>query len=177
MSGVNTRFERAKSRLSKTLIQISLWPWTSSRNLIYCGATQGEHQESGTYAVPCIQVRVKQLHLNLLRYFTLHPPRCLRCCGTVLSPSLATPPPHTHTQMVPCHWGVVNGGCGFMDRPHSSHPFPVSHPTVYKTSRAAWKKNFPTEEFLVDENQCLQDERVDCSSGCMRAFVWDFKGS
>ena len=111
MSGVNTRFERAKSRLSKTLIQISLWPWTSSRNLIYCGATQGEHQESGTYAVPCIQVRVKQLHLNLLRYITLHPPRCLRCCGTVLSPSLATPPPtHTHTNgpmsLRCCEWRV-----------------------------------------------------------------------
>ena len=29
----------------------------------------------------------------------------------------------------------------------------------------------------MDENQCLQDERVDCSSGCMRAFVWDFEGS
>jgi hypothetical protein len=27
------------------------------------------------------------------------------------------------------------------------------------------------------ENQCLQDEGVDCSSSCMRAFVWDSKGS
>ena len=27
------------------------------------------------------------------------------------------------------------------------------------------------------KNQCLQDEGVDFSSGCMRAFVWDFEGS
>jgi hypothetical protein len=27
------------------------------------------------------------------------------------------------------------------------------------------------------QNQCLQDEGVDCSSGCIRAFVWDFEGS
>jgi hypothetical protein len=27
------------------------------------------------------------------------------------------------------------------------------------------------------KNQCLQDERVDCSSNSMRAFVWDFEGS
>jgi hypothetical protein len=26
------------------------------------------------------------------------------------------------------------------------------------------------------KNQCLQDEGVDCSSGCMRAFMWDFEG-
>ena len=25
------------------------------------------------------------------------------------------------------------------------------------------------------ENKCMQDEGVDCSSGCMRAFVWDLK--
>ena len=25
-------------------------------------------------------------------------------------------------------------------------------------------------------NQCLQDEGVGCSSGCIRAFVWDFEG-
>ena len=27
------------------------------------------------------------------------------------------------------------------------------------------------------KNQCFQDEGIDCSSGCMRAFVWDFEGS
>ena len=27
------------------------------------------------------------------------------------------------------------------------------------------------------KNQCMQDEGVDHSLGCMRAFVWDFKGS
>ena len=27
------------------------------------------------------------------------------------------------------------------------------------------------------KNQCLQDERVDCSSHRMRAFEWEFEGS
>ena len=27
------------------------------------------------------------------------------------------------------------------------------------------------------KNQCLQDDGVDCSSGSIRAFVWDFESS
>jgi hypothetical protein len=34
------------------------------------------------------------------------------------------------------------------------------------------------DEILTNEKiQCLQDEAVDCSSHCMKAFVWDFDGS
>jgi len=33
------------------------------------------------------------------------------------------------------------------------------------------------DEILADEKSILQDEGVDCSSSCMRAFVWDFEGS
>jgi hypothetical protein len=35
------------------------------------------------------------------------------------------------------------------------------------------KKKLPKDEILEDENQCLEDEGADCSSSCMRAFVWD----
>ena len=28
---------------------------------------------------------------------------------------------------------------------------------------------------MADENQCLKDEEVDCSSHHMRAIVWDLK--
>ena len=36
----------------------------------------------------------------------------------------------------PCHWGVVNGGCDFVGRPHISHSFTTPHPMVYETSQA-----------------------------------------
>ena len=63
-----------------------------------------------------------------------------------------------------------------MGRPQPSHPFAKLHPTVYKIARVA-RRNLPTDDILVDENQCLQDERVGCSSHCMRPFMWDFEGS
>ena len=50
----------------------------------------------------------------------------------------------------PCHWGVtgvVNGGCGYVGRPHPSHPFTTPHPTVYETSRTTRKK----KKLLMDE--------------------------
>ena len=73
---------------------------------------------------------------------------------------------------------VVNGGCGFVGRPpHPSPSFIAPHPTVYETSRATWRKKIPMDEILANEKWCLQDERVDCSSGCMRAFVWNFWSS
>jgi hypothetical protein len=65
---------------------------------------------------------------------------------------------------------------GFVGSPHPSHPFTTPHPTVYENSRRSGKK-LPTDELTVDESQCLQDEGVDCSSSCMRAFVWDLEGS
>jgi hypothetical protein len=72
--------------------------------------------------------------------------------------------------VVPCHWGVMNGGCVVVGRPHPSHPFMESHLIIYEDARATWKKTFQRMR-----NQCLQDERVDCSSHCMRSFVWDVK--
>ena len=42
----------------------------------------------------------------------------------------------------PCHWGLLNGGCGFVGKSHPSHPLMALHPTVYKTSRAVWEKKF-----------------------------------
>ena len=59
-------------------------------------------------------------------------------------------------------------------KPQSSHAFTKPHRTVYETSRAIQNK-LPTNEILADENQCLQDEGIDYSSHCMRAFVWDFE--
>ena len=38
-------------------------------------------------------------------------------------------------------------------------------------------KKLSTNVILVDDNQCLENEGVDCSSHRMRAFVWDFEGS
>ena len=67
-----------------------------------------------------------------------------------------------------CHWGVVNRGCVVVGRSYPSHPFTKPHLTVYETARAAWTK------IMTDENQCLQDGGVDCSSHRMRAFVWGF---
>ena len=64
-----------------------------------------------------------------------------------------------------------------MGRPHPSHPLTASHLTVYENSQVVWKKKLPTDEIAVDEKSMLQDEGVDCSSGCIRAFVWDYGNS
>ena len=74
----------------------------------------------------------------------------------------------------PCHWGDVNGGCVVVGRPHPNHPFKKPHPMVYETAWATHEKNFWQMRFWQMTNQCLQDEEVDCSSHCMRAFMWDF---
>lgn len=50
----------------------------------------------------------------------------------------------------PRYWGVVDGGCGFVSRPHPIHPFKTSHPTVYETSRTSPQKT-PIDEILTDE--------------------------
>ena len=50
----------------------------------------------------------------------------------------------------PCHWGTVNGGCGFVGRPHKSHPFKVPRPIVYEIVRAISQK-MPTNEILANE--------------------------
>jgi hypothetical protein len=70
----------------------------------------------------------------------------------------------------------MNGGCGFMGKPHPSHLFETPHLAVYKTAQVVQKK-LMMDEIQGMKNQCLQDEGVGCSSGCMRAFMWDFKGS
>ena len=66
-----------------------------------------------------------------------------------------------------CEWVCVVVG-----KPHPSHPFTEPHPTVYEI---AWADRKRTANGW--KNQCLQNERVDCSSHRMRAFVWDFEGS
>ena len=63
-----------------------------------------------------------------------------------------------------------------MGGPHPSHPFTTPHPTVYETVRAGPKK-LQRMKFQWMKNYWLQDEGVDCSSGCIRAFVWEFEGS
>ena len=62
-----------------------------------------------------------------------------------------------------------------MGRPYFSRSFTLFHLMVYETVRAVWKK-FLRMKFERMKNECLQDEGVDCSSGCTRAFVWDFEG-
>ena len=64
-----------------------------------------------------------------------------------------------------------------MGKPHTSHPITEPHRMVYEITWALWKKNFQHMKFRRMKNQCLQDEGVDYSSHCMRAFVWDFEGS
>ena len=45
-----------------------------------------------------------------------------------------------HCRRRPGHWGLLNGVCGFMGRPHPSHPFMALHLMVYGIYRATWKK-------------------------------------
>jgi hypothetical protein len=44
----------------------------------------------------------------------------------------------------------VNGGFGFLNRPHPSHPFTAPHPMVYETSQATLKK-LMMDKILADE--------------------------
>ena len=44
---------------------------------------------------------------------------------------------------------------------------------MYETASATQEKNFQRMKVWRMKNQCLQDEGVDWSSHCMRAFVWD----
>ena len=71
-----------------------------------------------------------------------------------------------------CYWGAVNEGCVVMGKPHPSHPFAEPHPTVYETA-LAYREKFRRMKFWRMKKQGLQDEGVDYSSHCMRAFVWE----
>jgi len=48
--------------------------------------------------------------------------------------------PKTHKVLFPCHWGVVDGGCVVVCRPHPSHPFTKFHPTFNETAHATREK-------------------------------------
>ena len=45
-------------------------------------------------------------------------------------------------------------------------PIPRSTKLIGHPPKKIW-----IDEISADENQCLEDEGVDCSSGCMRALV------
>ena len=56
-----------------------------------------------------------------------------------------------------------------MGRPHPNHPFTDPHLMVCETALQSKNRRM--------KNHCLQDQGVDCSSHCKRAFVWDIEGS
>ena len=58
----------------------------------------------------------------------------------------------------------------------TSKPSIHNAPILWSTKLRQPKKNSQQKKFEQMKNECLQDEVVDCSSGCMRAFVWDFEG-
>ena len=75
-----------------------------------------------------------------------------------------------------CHWGVVNGGCGFVGKPHPSHPFETPHPTVYKTTHVAQKK-LMADESSRDEKSVFARWRGWLFIWWYESIQWDFEGS
>jgi hypothetical protein len=53
----------------------------------------------------------------------------------------------------------------------------TSKPSIYKAPSYGLQKLSTKMKFWRMKNQCLQDEGVECSSHCMRAFLGDLEGS
>ena len=87
-----------------------------------------------------------RLYLKLHRFICNQPPSLPRHRPTLAGGSERSSPIHYYAPPTclggPCHRGALNEGCGFVGRPHPSHPFTAPHPTVYETSQVARKKMF-----------------------------------